>query len=119
MKELSSSEIAFYATAAAVLPVLLLAFTIQLDPRRTVELWFGRASWVRVIVYLIIVLLVGAEVISMVALKDNSPGGDSKDWVMVAVFVGSAAVLLGILDSTMRGSRRSDAEPDRTETKQD
>lgn len=109
---LSGTRVAFYATAAAVIPVFLLAVAVQLRAGRIflsgiplVEL-FGKhariaALWVA---FVCVCVITAGELLALDALwrdRDESPNA-----VMLALFIGSLLVLLGTVDAVAEQIRK-------------
>lgn len=100
-EELTGSQIAFYATSATVIPVLMLAFAVQLDPRRSLS-WFvgeGRVGeklmpWLALAV---LALMSAGEWLSVTGLMQNDKSGESKEIVLAAVVVAVLVFYIGVL----------------------
>ena len=108
---LADSQLAFYSTAAQVIPVLLLVIALELSTFKVVREFLsflpeGRSATivVRLIILLIVALLFTGELLAVTALKDNHVSASTDDWVLSALLAGVIVVLLGVLERLFRGA---------------
>lgn len=117
---LSSSQIPFYSTAATVLPILLLAFAVQLPTVATIKsltrvrkIASRRTALALGAVGLAcIVLMFVAELLALGALLYN--GNREPKAVMLALVVGMLLVMFGVierLESALVEAAKSEMQP--------
>ena len=104
-KTLTSAEIAFYSTAATVIPVLLLALALEVSAPHIVKHVLGlrgrlgrravRAIWWST--FAVAVLMTTAELTALSALLNDHAGHDADGWVMVGLVTGTIIAFLGVL----------------------
>jgi hypothetical protein len=116
---LSSSEQAFYATAAQVIPVFMLALALELPSVRAIGRFLeadrtGAWMWrvVQVVIFVIVVLMFGAEVVAILNLRDDRAARDDDVWVTLGFIAGAIPVFLAVLERLLpevtRASRAGD-----------
>jgi hypothetical protein len=109
---LSSAEMSFYTTAAAVIPVFMITLAVEARATTTLGDYFSVSparpsgsspgwligKWlIRFAVFAIYCLMFTGEVLSLLALKDNDVTPGTGNWVIAALIAGAVLAFLGLL----------------------
>src|SRR5690349_14389151 len=107
---MSASRIAFFATAATVLPILVLAIALQFRAGNvflgSTRDYFSPAARAVVVVlaWLSLSFLFAAELAAASALYYDHDG--NAEWVLVALLLGAVLFLFGSVDAVMAQMRK-------------
>lgn len=115
MADLSATRLAFFGTAATVLPVFMLAISLQFRVRRV----FGRGIGLRlesptqrtialVVAYIMVVLMAVGEITAIGALYYDSNQGHKSAYVFAALAIGTLLVFIGTVDGVVTQMRDGD-----------
>jgi hypothetical protein len=101
---LSASQLAFYATAATVIPVLLLALAVRGAPARVISHIAGvehltkrSAGVTKLIALALLTLIVTGEILALTALKNDRVASGTLTFVLLALVVAVLAVVFDVI----------------------